>query len=255
MRTARISIPGMAGIVEAEATDGGRTLVLGGRSVASDRVAFEPAADGLVYGVLLNDEASLQALGEKLNEAPYKAPPKAPVLYIKPWNTHLGHRGTVALPHGAQHLEVLGALGIVFGAQATRVDEAHALTCVRGYTVVADLSLPQASLYRPPIREKCFDGSCPIGPWVVSREAVADPADLEVLVHINGALRQRRSLRKLLRTVPRLIAEVTAFLTLYPGDVLLAGVPLAAPTAHAGDRIAVEIPGIGRLENDIVASR
>jgi 5-oxopent-3-ene-1,2,5-tricarboxylate decarboxylase/2-hydroxyhepta-2,4-diene-1,7-dioate isomerase len=88
---------------------------------------------------------------------------------------------------------------------------------------------------------------------VVSREEIADPGALEVLVHVNGTLQQRRSMRGLIRSVARLIADVSEFLTLYPGDVLLAGVPLAAPSAGAGDKVAVEIPGIGRLDFHIEA--
>ena len=100
-----------------------------------------------------HDQDSLRTLGAALNAAPYKAPPSAPVLYIKPYNTHVGHAATVILPVGADRIEVLGALGIVFGAQATRLAEADALGPVRGYTVVTDLSLPHQSLHRPPIRE------------------------------------------------------------------------------------------------------
>jgi 5-oxopent-3-ene-1,2,5-tricarboxylate decarboxylase/2-hydroxyhepta-2,4-diene-1,7-dioate isomerase len=248
MRTARVSIPGASAIVDAEVLGAGETLRVGGRLVPALQIRFEPACEGLVYGVALNDEDSLRTLGPSLHEAPYKAPPRAPILYIKPCNTHAGHGAAVHLPHGADRVDVLGTLGIVFGAQATRLPEARALEAVRGYTVVADLTLPHQSLYRPPIREKCFDGSCPIGPWVVSRETIADPGSLEVLVHVNGALKQRRSLRGLVRPVARLIADVSEFLTLYPGDVLLAGVPLEAPSAEAGDAIAVEIPGVGRLE-------
>jgi 5-oxopent-3-ene-1,2,5-tricarboxylate decarboxylase / 2-hydroxyhepta-2,4-diene-1,7-dioate isomerase len=254
MRTARVSIPGMAGIVEASVLDDGRRLLIGSRSVPAAGVRFEPASDGLVYGVILNDEDSLQMLGTALDQAPYKGPPRAPVLYIKPYNTHVGHGTTVHLPPAADRVDVCGALGIVFGAEATRVAEARALDAVRGFTVVADLSLPHTSLYRPPIREKCFDGSCPIGPWVVSREQVGDPDALEVLVHINAALQQRRSLRGLVRSIPRLIADVTEFLTLYPGDVLLAGVPVAPPSAVAGDELSVEIPGVGRLETKIAGT-
>lgn len=251
MRTARVSIPGMAGVVEASVLEDGGRLLVGSRSVAAGDARFAPASDGLVYGVILNDEDSRRSLGAALEQPPYQAPPRAPVLYIKPYNTHVGHAGTVSLPSAADRVEVCGTLGIVFGAQATRVAEARALEPVRGFTVVADLSLPHASLHRPPIREKCFDGACPIGPWVVAREQIGDPGALEVLVHVNGALQARRSLRGLVRSIPRLIADVTEFLTLYPGDVLLAGVPARNPSASPGDSVAVEIPGVGRLETKI----
>lgn len=251
MRIARVSIPGAASIVDAEVLGNGDRLLVGGRSVSATQARFEPSCDGLVYGVIVNDQDSLRTLGAALNAAPYKAPPSAPVLYIKPYNTHVGHATTVILPVGADRIEVLGALGIVFGAQATRVAEADALGPVRGYTVVTDLSLPHQSLHRPPIREKCFDGSCAIGPWVVERDEIRDPGGLDVLVYVNGSLQQQRSLRGLVRSVSRLIADVTEFLTLYPGDVLLAGVPVTAPAARPGDSIAVEIPGIGRLETRV----
>lgn len=251
MRTARVSIPGMAGVVETTVLDAGQRLLVGSRIVSTANVRFEPPCEGLVYGVILNDEDSLRNLGAALNAPPYKSPPHAPVLYIKPYNTHVGHGAVVRLPRGADRVDVCGALGIVFGAQATRVPEARALDPVRGFTVVADLSLPHKSLHRPPIREKCFDGSCPIGPWVVPREQIGDPDALEVLVYVNGALRQRRSLRGAVRRISRLIADVTEFLTLYPGDVLLAGISVAAPSAAAGDSICVEIPGVARLETGI----
>ncbi len=254
MRTARVSVPGVSGVVLVDVAENAAQLLLGGQTLSIGQARFAPAADGLVYGVILNDHDTVCALGAALLEAPYQAPPRAPALYIKPYNTHVGHGASVHLPAGAARVEVLGTLGIVFGAQATRVQEAHALGPVGGFTIVADLTLPYQSLYRPPIREKCFDGACPIGPWVVSKEAIADPDGLEVRVSVNGTVQQQRSLRGLVRAVPRLIADVTAFLTLYPGDVLLAGVPLAGPSAAAGDTIAVEIPGVGRLEATIEAA-
>ena len=253
MRTARICVPGMAGVVEAAVLDDGGRLLIGSRSVSAASVRFEPPSEGLVYGVILNDQDSLRTMGPALNEAPYKSPPRAPVLYIKPYNTHVGHGATVYLPDGADRVQVCATLGIIFGTQATRVAEARALEAVRGFTVVADLSLPHESLHRPPIREKCFDGSCPIGPWLVPREQIVDPDALEVLVRVNGTAQQRHSLRGLVRSISRLIADVTEFLTLYAGDVLLAGVPVQAPIAGVGDAVAVEIPGIGKLDLRIAA--
>jgi 5-oxopent-3-ene-1,2,5-tricarboxylate decarboxylase/2-hydroxyhepta-2,4-diene-1,7-dioate isomerase len=250
MRTARVVLPGLPGIVEAQVLDEGR-LRIGGCDYAAHRARFEPAADGLVYGVALNERSAVDALGAALLQAPYKAPPKAPVLYVKPWNTHAAHGAVVPLPAQATQVEVLGALGVVIGRPAARVAASQALQHVRGFTLAADLSLPQQSLYRPPIREKCFDLSCPLGPWIVDLDEIPDPHALVLQVHVAGQLRQRRTLRDLLRPIPELIAEVTAFLTLYPGDVLLAGVPHEAPSARPGEHAAVEISGLGRLEFSI----
>ena len=255
LRTARVHLSGMSGIVEAEVLDDGERLRVGGSVFQAAHARYEPACTGLVYGVLLNDTDTLAALAGALTRPPYNAPPKAPVLYIKPWNTLAGHGACVALPRGEAEVEVLGTVGAVIGIQATRVTEADALHCVRGFTVVADLSLAQRSLHRPPVREKCFDASCPVGPWIVTRDLVPDPGALEVRVSVAGEVRQRRSLRDLVRSVPRLIAEVSAFLTLYPGDVLLAGVPHEGPRARPGDAVAVDVAGVGRLACRIVESR
>lgn len=211
-----------------------------------------PPVQGLVYGTILNDRPSLERMGAALNQPPYGKPPQAPVLYIKPYNTHAGPGSTVRLPRGAGRVDLGATLGIVIGAPATRLDEATALDAVAGYTVVLDLSLPSpnpsASVYRPPVREKCFDGACPMGPAVVERAAVPDPSDLTVRTFVNGAEVAVRRLSDLVRPVPRLLADVTAFMTLNPGDVLLAGVALDLPQAGPGDRVAAEIAGIGRLD-------
>ena len=210
-------------------------------------MADRPIA-GLVYGVILNDRASLDLYGARMQQPPHGKAPAAPVLYIKPYNTHVGHGATVSLPAGADRVEIGATLGIVFGATCSRVTEAAAFDAVAGYTVVIDLSLPKADLYRPPIVEKCFDGACPIGPSMVERSAVPDPGQLEIRTSINGELCHTRSTTDLVRPIPRLIADISDFMSFHAGDVLLVGYPLDVPTAGPGDAIAVEIDGIGRLE-------
>jgi 5-oxopent-3-ene-1,2,5-tricarboxylate decarboxylase / 2-hydroxyhepta-2,4-diene-1,7-dioate isomerase len=210
---------------------------------------------GLVYGVLLNDRNDLDRLAPRLAEPPYKGLPKAPALYIKPYNTHVGNGATVRLPAGVERVALCATLGIVIGRPACRVPEHRALEPVEGYTIVNDLTLPHDSLFRPPIREKCFDGACPIGPSIAVRERLPQPERAVIFTYVNGQLVHRRTLDKLVRPIARLIADVTEFMTLLPGDVLLAGISLDAPTAKPGDAIAVEIDGIGRLENHLVSEQ
>jgi 5-oxopent-3-ene-1,2,5-tricarboxylate decarboxylase/2-hydroxyhepta-2,4-diene-1,7-dioate isomerase len=247
MRTARVVLPGTAQIIEADVGNDG-LLRVGAHTLSAAEVRFAPASEGLVYGVALNGRADLEALGRALTQAPYANPPRAPVLYVKPWNTHSHHGAVIALPRDAQEVEVLAAVGVVIDRQATRVSEGSALEHVRGYTIAADLSLPQTSFYRPPIREKCFDASCPLGPWLVGREHVPDPAALELHVWFGTQCVQQRGLRDLVRPIPRLIADVTQFMTLYPGDILLAGIPHEGPHARPGQPVSVRVDGIGSLE-------
>jgi 5-oxopent-3-ene-1,2,5-tricarboxylate decarboxylase/2-hydroxyhepta-2,4-diene-1,7-dioate isomerase len=208
---------------------------------------------GTVYGVLLNYRGVLAALGDAVNEPPYKAPPKAPVLYIKPANTWIGDGAPIPVPGDVEALQMGAALGVVIGRTACRVSVEAALDYVAGYTVANDVSVPHESFYRPSIRLKCRDGFCPIGAAIVDRARVPDPDALRVRVFVDGALRQENTTANLIRSTARLIADITEFMTLEPGDVLLTGVPENAPRAHAGQRVAIEIDGVGRLENTLVA--
>jgi 5-oxopent-3-ene-1,2,5-tricarboxylate decarboxylase/2-hydroxyhepta-2,4-diene-1,7-dioate isomerase len=214
--------------------------------------AFLPPARATVYGTLLNHRDALAALGDQVNTVPYKAPPKAPVLYIKPRNTVVGHRVPVVVPADVDELEIGATLGVVIGHTASRVAVAEALAFVAGYTVVNDISVPHASVYRPSMRFKCRDGFCPIGPALVARAHVNNPDALAIDVAIDGKTVQRSSTAGLVRPVARLIADVSEFMTLFPGDVLTVGVAAGAPRARAGQTVTITIPGVGRLENTLV---
>lgn len=208
----------------------------------------QPPISGTVYGPVLNDRPSLERLGAALNEAPYKAPPKAPALFIKPRNTYTASGVTVTLPTGATALSVAGQLGLVIGRAASRLREEEALDYVAGYLAVIDLSIPHASVYRPAIREKCFDGACPMAAQVADRASVGDPSRLTISTFIDGKLVAERKLDDLVRPAAKLLADVSEFMTLSAGDVLLLGTPLDVPLALPGQRVRVEIAGIGNVE-------
>lgn len=226
-------------------------MIFAPRHSAFDFSPYE--LSGVVYGTLLNHEAAVAALGDAVNHPPYKAPAKAPVLYVKPRNTLAGHGDAVTVPADAQELEVGAALGIVIGRTACRVTEADALKYVAGYTIVNDISVPHDSFYRPSIRFKARDGFCPLGPVVVPASQVANPDNLAVKVYIDDTLVHSTTTGERKRTVARLLADVTDFMTLSPGDILMLGVSAGAPRAAAGQRVRIEIEGIGQLENQFIA--
>ena len=196
---------------------------------------------GAVYGTLLNDRATLLALGDTLHAAPYKAPPKAPILYLKPRNTLAGHRAHVEIPKEATGVEVGASLGIVFGRTATHVGIDHAFDYVAGYTIVADISVPHTSVYRPSVRFRARDKFCVIGPTVVAQRHVADPDNLAITVKIAGQPTFVASTASSVRSVAQLITDVTEFMTLSAGDVLTLGVPHGSPIAQAGDEATLAI--------------
>lgn len=252
MSKAKIKWQGLPQTDEAVVNLADSTITLNGKQYETDRLRWDAPVSGTIYGTLLNYKGTLAALGAAVHEAPYMAAPKAPVLYIKPVNTVIGYGMPIPLPADVTELEMGAALGIVIGRPAVRVREEQALEYVAGYTVVNDVSVPHASVYRPAISQKARDGFCPVGPWVIERDAVTDPDALGVRVFINGELRQENTTANLIRSVARLIADVTDFMTLNRGDVLLVGVPEQAPLAKAGDRVRIEIDGVGWLENTIV---
>lgn len=206
----------------------------------SIRDSIAPTA--AVYGVVLNDTASLQSIGA-LDAAPYKGAPRAPVLYIKPAGTRVADGSTVHLPPGATEVEVGATVGLVMGRSAARLAPEQALDAVAGLVLAADLSLPHASYYRPAIREKCFDGALPLG----TVQPLAELARLELGVEIDGRPAGGWSLDSLVRDPARLLADVTAFMTLRAGDVLLVGVRYAAPRAEAGSRVRIAGGPLGTL--------
>lgn len=210
------------------------------------------AAPRAVYGVLVNFRNELAALGEAVNQPPYKAPPKAPVMYVKPANTWAADGAAIPLPAGEAALQSGVSLGIVFGQTAVRRTERDALDCVEGFTVINDVRLPHTSFYRPALKQLCRDGFCIIGARVAPAAQLPGLGGLKLKSYVNGELRQEAITADLIRPIPRLIADITSFMSFGAGDILMIGVPADRPLAREGDRVRVEVEGVGSVENEIV---
>lgn len=252
MSKAKVKMLGVHELVSVDVNTKENTLTLDGNDYSAEQVKLDNPVSGTIFGAALNYKGALEKLGDAVNEKPYNAPPIAPILYIKPANTFNHNQGAVPLPEDISELEVGAALGVVIGKQATRVSEENALDYVSGYTVVNDISVPHESVYRPAVQHKSRDGFCPVGPWIVDRESVENPDNLKVSVYINGEICQENSTSNLIRSVSKLLADVTDYMTLSAGDVLLVGIPEDAPHVKVGDHVRVEIEQVGSLENTIV---
>ncbi len=199
------------------------------------------AGAGTVYGTLLNDRASLDDLGGAMSEPPYKVPPTAPVLYVRPRNTWSGHGASIAVPPGNTGVTVGGSLGIVIGRPAVNVGVDRAFDYVAGYTTVADLCVPHASVYRPVVDLRSRDGFCVSGPAMVAKRHIRDPDATRIAIQVAGQPSFMANTSTCVRSVARLVADVTEFMTLMPGDVLTLGAPHGAPLAHAGDAVQIQV--------------
>jgi len=229
----------------------GKLLLDNGNPLADQPQWLAPVT-GTVYGVALNHRSLLDKLEADFQQPPYQKAPATPVLFIKPRNTHAGHGSTIALPTQAGKVFAGGALGVVIGKTASKLTEQQALDAVAGYTVVNEISLEESSFYRPAVKAKCRDGFCPMGPWLVDAAAI-DPLNVEIRSYLNGELAETNHSRDWLRSVPQLIAALSQFMTLQPGDLIIPATPLRQLEIRPGDTVAVEIPGIGRLENHLIA--
>ncbi|KVN91656.1 fumarylacetoacetate hydrolase family protein [Burkholderia ubonensis] len=212
-----------------------------------------PVAIGTVYGALLNERAALDALGDAVRQPPYGRPPQAPILYIKPANTHAADGAAVVVPAGVDALEIGASVAVVFARRATRVPADRALDYVHGFTLASDVSVPHPDYYRPAVRFKCRDGFCPLGPAIVPPGALDDVDAIRLTVRIDGNVAQSASTATLIRPVRQLIADVSAFMSFDAGDVLLLGVAGGAPRAKPGSRIEIAAHGIGTLRHALIA--
>ncbi|BAP44114.1 fumarylacetoacetate hydrolase family protein [Pseudomonas sp. LJDD11] len=216
--------------------------------------ALHDVAHGTLLGVALNYQGLLEQRLAEFEQAPYKQPPVKPVLFIKTPNTRNSHQGQVIQPRG-ERLQAGPALGVVIGKSASRVSLENALAHVSGYLIVNEFSLPEDSYYRPAVKAKCRDGFCALGPELVPAAQVADAGQLTLELFVNGELRQQNSTANWVRNVPQLIAEISEFMTLHEGDVLITGTPEGRVDVVPGDRVEVQISGLGRLSNSIVAEQ
>jgi 5-oxopent-3-ene-1,2,5-tricarboxylate decarboxylase/2-hydroxyhepta-2,4-diene-1,7-dioate isomerase len=197
---------------------------------------------GTVYGTLLNFRDEWEAWATRMNEAPYRAPPKAPVLYIKPANTWSTSGADIPVPARVSVVEVGATIAMVMKA----ADE------VAGYVLMNDLSIPHDSFFRPPIKFKCLDGFLGVGGTLLPAGPGIDPSQFRLEVRVNGELKQRVNFSELVRPAAQLLAAVNEFMTLGAGDVLMLGCDVGRPLANAGDSIEISAPALGTLQNSLV---
>ena len=176
--------------------------------------------------------------------------PAEPLLFLKPPSAVIGPGENIVYPLFSQRVDYEAELAVVMGRRTRNISVDEVLDHVLGYTCGNDVTA--RDLQRKDgqwTRSKSFDTFCPLGPWIVTD---LDPSDLAVESRVNGQVQQRSRTRHLIFSVAELIHHLAQVMTLEPGDVILTGTPAGIGPLHAGDRVEIEVEGIGVLENGVV---
>lgn len=213
---------------------------------------LRPVTEQPVICVALNYAGHYEQLAATFHQPPYKQPPRQPVFFIKPVNTLAGHLDETPCPEGVDRIYTGAGLAFVVGRTAGRVTREQGLDYVGGYTIYNDFTLAEDSYFRPPVTTKCLDGYGPVGPYIMGPEQIADPHDLAISTYVNGELKQRVSTNDMRLPIPAIIEELTEFMTLAPGAVVVSGFPPERVAVRPGDKVRVEIERIGSLVNRII---
>jgi len=204
--------------------------------------------------------ATIFALGlnyaDHNKELGFSAKQATPLVFLKGHATLQGHGGTTPRPADANQMHPECELVAIIGRTARNVSEADALTYVGGYTIANDYAIREylENYYRPNARVKNRDHATPLGPWIVDAADVPDPQLLKLSTTVNGTVVQHGSTADMILSVAGLIAYLSGFMTLSPGDMILTGTPHGVHFVAVGDTVVSEIEGVGQLVNHVVAA-
>lgn len=217
------------------------------------RLLHVRAPDGAELGEIDLAPSKIVAVGQNYRlhaQEMGKAIPVEPLLFFKPPSALLAHEGAIERPDGFARVDHEVELGVVIGKRARRVRREDALDHVLGYTCVNDVTVRELQQRDGQwARAKGFDTFCPVGPRIVSG---LDPADLVIRARVNGVVKQDSRTSDMIFDVPALIAFISTYMTLEPGDLLSTGTPAGVGNLAVGDVVELEIEGVGVLRNRVV---
>jgi len=262
MRIGRIEVGGEATYAQIHA-DGAaspiRGSLFGPFTASPERIAaprlLAPLEPPNLFAIGRNYRAHAAETGSKV--------PEAPLIFMKPTTAVLAPEAPIELPDAApDEVDFEAELAIVIGRRARRVAEADALDFVFGYTCANDVSARDCQRNdKQWSRAKGFDTFCPLGPWIVTADEFS-PADCAIRSRLNGNVMQAASAAAMIHSCAALVSYLSHQFTLLPGTLILTGTPEGVGMARTppvflrpGDRIEVEIEGIGVLGNPVVRAR
>lgn len=220
------------------------------------------------YGVPVEGIGKIVAIGLNYEDHAIESNlpiPTEPVMFMKALSSLTGPNDEVMIPKDSTHTDWEVELGVVIGRTCRYVEEDDALAHVAGFTVANDVSerFNQKERGSQWSKGKGHDTFCPVGPWLVTPDEVADCQDLDMFLDVNGERMQTGNTRTMIFDVKQIISYVSRYITLYPGDLLITGTPPGVGEGKkpdkiflkAGDTMRLGIAGLGEQQQNVVAWR
>lgn len=182
--------------------------------------------------------------------------PEEPLFFSKAPSAIIPHHGVIRIPGEVGRVDHEGELVVVIGKQAHNVSQSKAMDFVAGFSILNDVTareLQKSDIKggKPWFRSKSFDTFCPFGPFLIPKEAVQNYDNLELEVAVNGDRRQHASTSQMIFQIEEIVAYISKFCTLQPGDLIATGTPAGVGELHAGDIVECRISEIGSLNNRV----
>ena len=235
------------------------------RLAAIDGSGLPKVPEGARLGVPLSGISKIVCVG--LNYADHAAEtgakiPKEPILFLKAVSSLNGPNDDIVIPRGAVKTDWEVELGVVIGTRTSYVNEQDALNHVAGYCTINDVSEREYQSERGGQwnKGKGCDSFAPVGPWLVTRDEIADTQNLKLWTEVNGVRRQNGSTRTMIFDVRTLVSYISHFMTLMPGDIIATGTPPGVALGmkppqylKAGDTLRLAVEGLGEQNNRLIA--
>ena len=181
--------------------------------------------------------------------------PKTPLTFFKPNTSVIGPGEPIIYPRASREVSFEGELALVIGRICKEVPVSRVPEVIFGYTVANDVTARDLQKSDGQwARAKGYDTFCPLGPWITTHQSLEEAAALAIRTTLDGELRQDGNTKDMILTIPELVAYISSYTTLLPGDVILTGTPSGVGPMLPGQEVSVEIEGIGTLSNPVAGT-
>ncbi|MCK5149026.1 fumarylacetoacetate hydrolase family protein [bacterium] len=183
--------------------------------------------------------------------------PELPLFFCKATSSLIATDQPIIIPEWLDtRVDHEAELAVIISKQGRSISEADAMDYVAGFTILNDVTArdiqkEDVNSAHPWFRSKSMDTFCPVGPGITPADQDLDPHNLDIVLTVNGEIRQKNNTKNMIFTIPQIIAEISKYMTLLPGDIIATGTPEGVGPIYNGDIIEIKITGLGTLTNKV----